>query len=194
MLGNDEYFDNVKTIALWYGKSHQLNKLQEELSESVTALSRFTADRSLKHLGELAEELADVLVLLDQLRFLMPGLERGMDYSQRHADKSNGSRRKSSMKIDIFDTTVPDYSILDKKSLMESLGYESETSLRNAVDSGFIPPSMDYGGRNGAGRWTVGMIRKWFMLKGEKAVDDALRRLNYVSKMSVSQKNAFSTE
>lgn len=44
------------------------------------------------------------------------------------------------------------------------------------------------------GRWTVGMIRKWFMLKGEKAVDDALRRLNYVSKMSVSQKNAFSTE
>ena len=42
------------------------------------------------------------------------------------------------MKIDIFDTTVPDYSILDKKSLMESLGYESETSLRNAVDSGFI--------------------------------------------------------
>lgn len=31
MLGNDEYFDNVKTIALWYGKSHQLNKLQEEL-------------------------------------------------------------------------------------------------------------------------------------------------------------------
>lgn len=98
------------------------------------------------------------------------------------------------MKIDIFDTTVPDYSILDKKSLMESLGYESETSLRNAVDSGFIPPSMDYGGRNGAGRWTVGMIRKWFMLKGEKAVDDALCRLNYVSKMSVSQKNAFSTE
>lgn len=55
------------------------------------------------------------------------------------------------MKIDIFDTTVPDYSIIDKKSLMESLGYESETSLRNAVDSGFIPPSMDYGGRNGAG-------------------------------------------
>ena len=47
------------------------------------------------------------------------------------------------MKIDIFDTTVPDYSILDKKSLMESLGYESETSLRNAVDSGFIPPSVN---------------------------------------------------
>ena len=47
------------------------------------------------------------------------------------------------MKIDIFDTTVPDYSILDKKSLMESLGYESEASLRNAVDSGFITPSMD---------------------------------------------------
>lgn len=70
MLNDDEYFDNVKTIALWYGESHQLNKLQEELGESVTALSRFTADRSLKHLGELAEELADVLVLLDQLRFL----------------------------------------------------------------------------------------------------------------------------
>lgn len=108
------------------------------------------------------------------------------------------------MKIDIFDTTVPDYSILDKKSLMESLGYESETSLRNAVDSGFIPPSMDYGGRNGAGRWTVGMIRKWFTLKGEKAVLDALRHLNYVSKKSISQKslprlgggvsNAFSAE
>lgn len=93
------------------------------------------------------------------------------------------------MKIDIFDTTVPDYSILDKKSLMESLGYESETSLRNAVDSGFIPPSMDYGGRNGAGRWTVGMIRKWFTLKGEKAVLDALRHLNYVSKKSISQKS-----
>lgn len=170
MLDNDEYFDNVKTIALWYGKSHQLNKLQEELGESVTALSRFTADRSLKHLGELAEELADVLVLLDQLRFLMPGLERGMDY-YRYAK----ARRQI-------------------KRIQEEIINESETSLRNAVDSGFIPPSMDYGGRNGAGRWTVGMIRKWFMLKGEKAVDDALRRLNYVSKMSVSQKNAFSTE
>lgn len=84
------------------------------------------------------------------------------------------------MKIDIFGTTVPDCSMLDKKSLMESLGYESETSLRNAVDSGFIPPSTDCGGRNGAGRWTVGMIRKRFTLKGEKAVLDALRHLNCV--------------
>lgn len=37
------------------------------------------------------------------------------------------------MKIDIFDTTVPDYSILDKKSLMESLGYESETGRLETV-------------------------------------------------------------
>lgn len=84
MLDYDEYFDNVKFIASWYGEHHQLNKLQEELGESVTALSRFTADRSSKHLGELAEELADVLVLLDQLRFLIPGLARGMNY-YRHA-------------------------------------------------------------------------------------------------------------
>lgn len=84
MLDDDEYFDNVRTIANWYGEHHQLNKLQEELGESVTALSRFTADRSLKHLGELAEELADVLVLLDQLRFLIPGLARWMNY-YRHA-------------------------------------------------------------------------------------------------------------
>ena len=33
------------------------------------------------------------------------------------------------------------------------------------------------------------MIRKWFTLKGEKAVLDALRHLNYVSKKSISQKS-----
>lgn len=83
MLNHEQYFENIKTIALYYGESHQLNKLIEELGESVTALSRFTADRSSKHLGELTEELADVIVLIDQLRMLMPDLARGIDHYRR---------------------------------------------------------------------------------------------------------------
>lgn len=76
---NNKYLTGIAIIAANYGEDHQLNKMQEELGEAVTALSRFTAERTPVRLGELTAELADVLVMIDQLASFYPDLPRGID-------------------------------------------------------------------------------------------------------------------
>lgn len=77
---NNTYLAGIAIIAANYGEDHQLNKLLEELGEAVTAVSRFTSERTSERLGELSSaELADVLVLVDQLASFYPDLPRGID-------------------------------------------------------------------------------------------------------------------
>ena len=76
---NNKYLAGIAIIAAHSGEDHQLNKMQEELGEAVTALSRFTNERTTERLGELSAELADVLVLIDQLASFYPDLPRGID-------------------------------------------------------------------------------------------------------------------
>lgn len=76
---NNTYLAGIAIIAANYGEDHQLNKLLEELGEAVTAVSRFTSERTSERLGELSAELADVLVLVDQLASFYPDLPRGID-------------------------------------------------------------------------------------------------------------------
>lgn len=77
------YEENVRAIARHYGAGHQLQKTQEELGEAMTALSRFILEPTTGNLGELSEELADVVVMIDQLRLFYPDLARGMDYCKK---------------------------------------------------------------------------------------------------------------
>ena len=72
---NNTYLAGIAIIAANYGEDHQLNKLLEELGEAVTAVSRFTSERTSERLGELSAELADVL----QLASFYPDLPRGID-------------------------------------------------------------------------------------------------------------------
>ncbi len=76
---HNTYLAGIAIIAANYGEDHQLNKLLEELGEAVTAVSRFTSERTSERLGELSAELADVLVLVDQLASFYPDLPRGID-------------------------------------------------------------------------------------------------------------------
>ena len=57
-----KYFDNLKKIFVHYGMAHQLNKLTEEIGELLLAISK-------KKKKNIVEEMADVLVILDQFRF-----------------------------------------------------------------------------------------------------------------------------
>lgn len=56
-----------KTLDLW-GKELQINMVFEELGELITALSREIRGRN-KPI-DLAEEIADVEIMLDQLKFI----------------------------------------------------------------------------------------------------------------------------
>ena len=67
--------DKIQAIANHYGLQHQLNKSVEELIELVQAiqdysfkLGMYDDEVSTEH---VAEEIADVTIMLDQLRYLL---------------------------------------------------------------------------------------------------------------------------
>ena len=51
-----------------YGEDHQLIKLKEELTELYEAVEVYQDDKSEENLTHLAEEMADVRIMLRQLR------------------------------------------------------------------------------------------------------------------------------
>ncbi len=52
-----------------YGVDNQLMLMQEELAEAITAISHFRRKRE-NGMSEVAEELADVSIVLDQLKYV----------------------------------------------------------------------------------------------------------------------------
>ena len=67
--------DKIQTIADHYGLQHQLNKTVEELIELVQAIQDYSFKLGM-HDDEIstehvAEEIADVTIMLDQLRYLL---------------------------------------------------------------------------------------------------------------------------
>lgn len=66
----------AKTIAGHYGLTHQLMKLREELQELHEAACDFEdigcpTDRDTHEQGHLLEELADVELMIDQIKYLL---------------------------------------------------------------------------------------------------------------------------
>ena len=51
-----------------YGEDHQLEKFKEELLECVEAVEAYQENKSEANLTHLAEEMADVRIMLRQLR------------------------------------------------------------------------------------------------------------------------------
>lgn len=51
-----------------FGVDHQIDKALEEMGELITALSRRRLERS--HREDIAEEIADVLIVANQLRII----------------------------------------------------------------------------------------------------------------------------
>lgn len=54
-----------------FGVEHQIDKALEEMGELITALSRRRLERS--HKEDIAEEIADVLIVANQLRIIYGG-------------------------------------------------------------------------------------------------------------------------
>lgn len=83
----EKYMQGIETIAKHYGAEHQVVKAAEELSEAATAAIRYSAglrydDKPDAYLN-FVEELADVEVMIAQLKILFPNLEPAMAYVRR---------------------------------------------------------------------------------------------------------------
>lgn len=62
----------IRRIALNYGFKHQAIKLIEELSELQQGLSKaLTEDNIIQALPNIKEEIADVEIMLEQIKFLL---------------------------------------------------------------------------------------------------------------------------
>lgn len=69
------YEMTIDMIAKHYGLDHQQMKTIEELGEASAAISRYVLDPSDRNLRQLAEELADAQIMIDQLLALSPMLK-----------------------------------------------------------------------------------------------------------------------
>lgn len=56
-------------IAKHYGEANQLNQLQEELGELIVAVNKYR--RSADNITNLVEEIADVEIMLQQIKYLL---------------------------------------------------------------------------------------------------------------------------
>lgn len=78
-MTEEKYVEGLERIAKHYGAEHQIVKSAEELTEAATAAIRYSAalredDRTDRYMN-LIEELADVEVMIAQLKILLPDLE-----------------------------------------------------------------------------------------------------------------------
>lgn len=63
--------DSIKRIANHYGLKHQICKAKEELQELYTALLDYQEEDSRKNLKAIITEIADVMIMIEQLKLLM---------------------------------------------------------------------------------------------------------------------------
>lgn len=69
------YEASIDTIAKHYGLDHQQMKTIEELGEAGSAIARHVLEPGDANLEHMAEELADVQIMIDQLLVLSPMLK-----------------------------------------------------------------------------------------------------------------------
>ena len=61
-----------KRVADYYGLDAQINQSMEEMAELIQALNKYRrANRSLIELRNVIEEIADVEIMLEQLKYLL---------------------------------------------------------------------------------------------------------------------------
>ena len=66
---NDKESIYRAAISVW-GKDAQENQAVEEMAELIQAINKMRRQPSPEHLDDLKEELADVQIMLDQLRLI----------------------------------------------------------------------------------------------------------------------------
>lgn len=64
-----EFETLCEEIAKHYGENNQLNQLQEELAELIKAVNKYRRDED--NIDNLIEEIADVEIMLQQIKYLL---------------------------------------------------------------------------------------------------------------------------
>lgn len=75
--------EKIMKIAYHYGFDSQLNKTIEECGELIKAISKYKGSRfKSEYLDNLEEEVADVLIMINQLRILIskPKIDEIIEY------------------------------------------------------------------------------------------------------------------
>lgn len=95
--------DQIRCIADHFGTSHVLRRAGEEFSEATTAIIRYTraavdfeGDIPTRKV-ELAGELADTLIMLEQLLHVVPDLQRLVTVQVAH--KVNRTLKRYDIKV-----------------------------------------------------------------------------------------------
>ncbi len=81
MSNGEIYEDAIKT----FGPKHQIIKAIEELSELVTALARYSLGEG--NLDNIAEEIADVEVMCEQLIMIFKNLRLVLEIKEQKTER-----------------------------------------------------------------------------------------------------------
>lgn len=65
--------NDIQKIAMHYGFANQCQQTIEEMAELTVAISKLHRDWNEEHYDNLLEEMADVEIMLDQLKYLSGG-------------------------------------------------------------------------------------------------------------------------
>lgn len=87
------------------------------------------------------------------------------------------------MPVDINDPRVLDSQVIDSNEMLYLLDVETKSAISRAVETFRIPEPMDYCGKQGTARWTVGQLREWDIWKGRKRLELTMRRFEEAVKM-----------
>lgn len=68
------YKKDLTKILGHYGAHNQICKTTEELAEACSACMKYQTELTEENFEHLAEELADVQIMVDQLRMIVPNL------------------------------------------------------------------------------------------------------------------------
>lgn len=71
-----DYQDGIKEIIKYYKSQHQTLKLAEESVELADASFKLYKNKGEEDVEHLIEEIADVEVLIDQLKIIYPEMEK----------------------------------------------------------------------------------------------------------------------
>ena len=67
----DEWYEILDEVIQTYGSSTQLTVAIEELSELIKAITKYTRKPNNEKLWNLVEEMADVYIMLEQLKMML---------------------------------------------------------------------------------------------------------------------------
>ena len=89
------------------------------------------------------------------------------------------------MPVDINDPQVLDSQVIDSNEMLLLLDVETKSAISRAVETFRIPDPMDYCGKQGTARWTVGQLREWNIWKGRKRLESTKQRYESLVKVEM---------